>query len=140
MARIAFSIWNERIAPVFDVARHFWIIELADGRITGQTGRRFSTDDPDERALRLASMGVEQVVCGAISRHGCQALTEKGLKVVSFVAGELEQVVQACLCGSLDNGELAMPGCGRTGARRTRRGGCRRLERGNSEKGGIENA
>jgi len=119
--RIAFSLWNERIAPVFDVARHFWIIDVEEGRIVGQTGRRFSSDDPQERAMRLSTLQVEQLVCGAITRSSYQALAERGMQVVSFIAGDLDQVIHAYLADQLKDGELNMPGCHRGkrhGARR----------------------
>ncbi|MGB4598711.1 MAG: NifB/NifX family molybdenum-iron cluster-binding protein [Trichlorobacter sp.] len=119
--RTAFSLWNERIAPVFDVARHLWIVDAEDGRIIGQTGRRFSSDDPQERALRLTTLQIEQLVCGAITRSSYEALVERGIRVVSFIAGDLNQVVHAWLADRLKEGELNMPGCNRGkrhGARR----------------------
>lgn len=119
--RTAFSLWNERIAPVFDVARHLWIVDAEDGRVIGQTGRRFSSDDPQERALRLTTLQVEQLVCGAITRSAYEALVERGIQVVSFIAGDLNQVVHACLADQLKDGGLNMPGCHRGkrhGARR----------------------
>jgi predicted Fe-Mo cluster-binding NifX family protein len=126
VTRTAFSLWNERIAPVFDVARNLWIIDSVDGQVVGQTGRRFSSDDPCERALRLTGLQVELLVCGAITRSSYDALTERGIQVVSFVAGDLEQVVQACLTDRLKDGHLAMPGC-RGGKRHgVRRHPCRR--------------
>jgi len=111
VTKIAFSIWNKRIAPVFDVARHLWIIETEGMDIVGQSERRFATDDTQERVLRLVTLQVDQLICGAITRGSSDALTERGIKVVSFVAGGLEQVVQACLTDSLKDGHLAMPGC-----------------------------
>ncbi len=111
MTKTAFSLWNERIAPVFDVARNFRIVETIEKGIIGQSERRFSTDDTQERVLRLATLQVEQLVCGAITRSSCYALTEHSIQVVSFVAGELEQVIQAWLSGSLTDGHFAMPGC-----------------------------
>jgi predicted Fe-Mo cluster-binding NifX family protein len=119
--RTAFSLWNERIAPVFDVAKHLWIVDVAEGRIVGQTGRRFSSDDPRERAMRLTTLQVEQLVCGAITRSSYDALTEHGIQVISFITGDLNQVVQACLKDRLKDGSLAMPGC-----RRGKRHGARR--------------
>lgn len=111
MTRTAFSFWNDRIAPVFDVARNLRIVETTEGVIIGQAERRFSTDDAQERALRLATLQVEQLVCGAITRSSCDALTERSIQVVSFVAGELEQVIQAWQSDNLTDGHFAMPGC-----------------------------
>ena len=111
VTKIAFSIWNKRIAPVFDVARHLWIIDTDRGDIVAQSERRFATDDTQERVLRLVTLQVDQLICGAITRGSSDALAERGIKVVSFVAGGLEQVVQAWQSDSLKDGHLAMPGC-----------------------------
>ena len=123
--RTAFSLWNERIAPVFDVARHIWIIDTTERQIVGQTGRRFSSDDPHERALRLSSLQVEQLVCGAITRTAYEALADRGIQVVSFVAGDIEQVIQAWLDDRLKNGDLTMPGCSKDKRHGVRRHHCR---------------
>lgn len=128
MTRIAFSLWNERIAPVFDVAKNLWIVDAIEGKIVGQTGRRFSGDDPQERSMRLATLQVEQLVCGAITRSSFDALTERGIKVVSFVAGDIEQVLQAWLSGRLNDGHLAMPGCNRGKRHRSQRNRCNQHE------------
>lgn len=125
MTRTAFSLWNERIAPVFDVARSLWIIDAADGCLLDQTGRRFSSDDPRERAMRLSTLQVEQLVCGAITRSSYEALEERGIQVVSFVAGDLEQVIEACLTDRIKDGHLAMPGCRRGKRHGVRRHPCR---------------
>lgn len=113
VTRTAFSFWNDRIAPVFDVARNLRIVEATESRVTDQTGRRFSTDNAQGRALRLSTLQVEQLVCGAITRSSCDALTERSIQVVPFAAGKREQVIQAWLSGSIIDGHLAMPGCHR---------------------------
>jgi len=71
--------------------------------------------------MRLTTLQVGQLVCGAITRSSYEALTEQGIQVISFIAGDLEQVIQACLSDRLNDGQLAMPGC-----RRGKRHGARR--------------
>lgn len=111
MTRTVISLWNGRIAPVFDVARNFWVVETTKEGIIAQYERRFPTDDARERAQLLATLQADHLVCGAITRYFHEALTEHGIQVVSFVAGELEQVIQACMSNTLTDGRLAMPGC-----------------------------
>ena len=127
MTRIAISLWNMRIAPVFDVARHLWIIETVESAVVSQSERRFATDDTQERALRLTTLQVDQLICGAITRTSYDALSERGIKVISFVAGGLEQVIQAWLSDSLTDGHLAMPGCRRGKRRGAREYPCKQL-------------
>jgi predicted Fe-Mo cluster-binding NifX family protein len=118
VTKIAFSLWNKRIAPVFDVARNLWIVETDENVIIGQSGKRFATDDTQDRALRLTTLQVNQLVCGAITRSSSEVLAGHGIRVISFIAGGLEQVIQAWLSDSLKDGHLAMPGC-RKGKRRS---------------------
>ncbi|MHB8121936.1 MAG: NifB/NifX family molybdenum-iron cluster-binding protein [Desulfuromonadaceae bacterium] len=127
MTRIAISLWNKRIAPVFDVARHLWIVETSGDSIVGQSERRFASDDTQERVRRLTALKVEQLICGAITRSSCDALTERGIIVISFVAGGLEQVIQAWLFDTLKDGHLAMPGCGRGKRHGAREYPCKQL-------------
>jgi len=110
VTRAAFSLWNDRIAPVFDVARNLLIVDTAQGAETGRIERRFSGDSPQERAMRLASLQVDHLVCGAITRETADALQDRGIQVVSFVSGQLEQVIQAWLHGHLHERSLHMPG------------------------------
>ena len=118
MTRTAFSVWNERIAPVFDVARHIVVIDSFDGQVVGKKVCRFSNDKYFDRAVRLSKLKVEQLVCGALSRGAYEAVSGRNIRVVSFVAGDLNQVVLAWLSSHLDDANLAMPGCG--GAFRTK--------------------
>lgn len=117
----AFTVWNSRIAPVFDVARQVIILE---GDATGD-GQIVSLDNcsPQEKIRRLEEAGVNQLICGAISRPLCRLAQSRGIQVLPFVTGDQSDVVEAWKKGCLQEGAFAMPGCGR---RRKRRGGCQR--------------
>lgn len=128
--RTALSIWNNRIAPLFDVARHLWVVELSAGRITGQTAAQFPDDNLLDRVMQLRGLQVEQLVCGAITRSAAELLTSSGIRVNSFIAGEVDQILLAVQAGRLGDEKLKMPGCQRgrchAAAGRTGRPGCSR--------------
>jgi len=109
--KTAFAIWNQRIAPQFDAARHLCIVEAQAGTILNQRLEVFRTQQPVNKVRRLADLGVEALVCGAISR-AIQALVEaQGIRVIPLVAGELSEVIQAWIQGGrLGEGKFAMPG------------------------------
>jgi predicted Fe-Mo cluster-binding NifX family protein len=56
-------------------------------------------------------LGVETLICGAISEPVHRELTVRGVKVLRFVAGEIDEVVQAFIAGTLPAPALSMPGC-----------------------------
>ena len=107
MSRIALHHWQDRIAPVFDVGgRSLVLTERDDVREEHVLVRC----EPLHRAEDLLRLGVGTLICGAISRPMQEAVLAGGIKVVGFVAGDLEQVIEAWERGNLDE-TFDMPGC-----------------------------
>jgi len=109
--KAAFATWNQRIAPVFDVARQIHMVETESGRVIRETRRVLPEEMPIQKAQRLADMGVDTLVCGAISRAMYAIITAYGIQLIPFVAGNLAEVIHAFLDGSIENDFFAMPGC-----------------------------
>ena len=109
--KVAFANWGNRIAPVFDTASEIHIIETETGRVVRTTQETLAEDLPARKILRLAEMGVSTVVCGAISRPTYGLATAYRIHIVPFVAGDLDEVIQAWLTGNLGRDRFAMPGC-----------------------------
>jgi predicted Fe-Mo cluster-binding NifX family protein len=70
-------------------------------------------------------MGVETLVCGAISRELEALLVEEGILVIARICGTIDDVLNAYAAGTLGAPQYAMPGCCGQGRRRFR-GRCRR--------------
>ena len=119
--KTAFAYWDDRIAPVFDIARRIHVVEAESGRILSETGEVLAEDLPAPKAHRLVELGVGTLVCGAISRPFHEMVAAYGIRVIPFVAGDLSEVIQAWLGGNLERDTFAMPGC--SGRGRGRRSG-----------------
>lgn len=113
--KIAVTIWNDRIAPVFDVARDIRLVEVIDGRMADPQEDILPGELPVQKALRLVELGVDTLICGAISRPVGAMIASYGIQVVPFVAGNPEAVVMAWLKGGLTEEVFLMPGCRRRG-------------------------
>jgi predicted Fe-Mo cluster-binding NifX family protein len=109
--KAAFSVWDNRIAPVFDVARQLHLVEAKSGRIVSETEEAFADDFPLRKAMLLAELGIDILICGAISRSLAETIATYGIRVIPFVAGELGDVKCAWLSGGEDIRRFAMPGC-----------------------------
>lgn len=119
--KAAFSFWKGRIAPVFDVARHVLIVEVESGRIIREVEKDLPQNNPGRKIKRLAGIGIDTLVCGAISRFMHELITSHGINVISFVSGDLREVIRAWGQDKIDEADFAMPGC----CRRLRtRSGC----------------
>ena len=102
--KIAIAHWQSRVSPVFDVADRLFLITIEDSREVLRESLRLASQDPFERARKLAERGVEVLLCGAVSSALEKALTAAGIQVLGFLGGELESIVAAFLVGQLDDG------------------------------------
>ncbi|MCG2720721.1 MAG: hypothetical protein L6290_01735 [Thermodesulfovibrionales bacterium] len=109
--KTAFAYWDNRIAPVFDSARQIHVVETESGRIVAETDEVMTNDLSVKKVFRMVDLGVSTLVCGAISKPLHAMVIASGIRVNSFVAGDLRKVIKAWLDGSLDSGKFAMPGC-----------------------------
>lgn len=127
--RTAFAVWNERIAPVFDVARQIRLVQAESGRVVNSMDTSLPDDQGTGKGIRLAELGVHTLICGAISRSTHSLVESHGIRVIPFVSGDFQKVVQAWLDGDLKEESFSMPGCcGRRGRRRVRARDRRRID------------
>ena len=87
---------------------------------------------PAARAKRMADLGVNTLICGAISAPLETMLLSAEVRVIAHACGPVEQVLRAFLAGRLPDDAFLMPGCG--GLRRRHRG----RRRGNRQKLNVE--
>jgi predicted Fe-Mo cluster-binding NifX family protein len=118
--RIAVPDWQGRVSPVFDVAAHLVLAEVEDGRIVERRTAALENDGLSARAARIASLGVEVLICGAISRPLELALVNRGVQVVPQTCGEVPDVLASFAKGKFSGKAFLMPGCGGRRRRRLR--------------------
>ena len=111
MGRIAIPTWNGRVSPVFDTASRLLVVEAGEG---GECSR-FETDITENflpsKTMRLTGLGVDTLICGAISRPLAYMITTAGIKLIPWISGQVEDVLQAFLRGNLFDTQFMMPGC-----------------------------
>ncbi len=109
--KVAVPDWEGRVSPVFDVARQVLLVDLDDEDNGVRHTESLGSLGPHDRARRLADLGVNVLVCGAISWPLETLLTASGIRVVPLICGNVEEVVRAFREGTLENERFAMPGC-----------------------------
>ena len=119
--KIGLTVWNGWISPVFDVCREALVLEIDDGDIVSMNRVGLDTATPLQKIERLVELGVDTLICGAISEAVHTEARHRGLTVAGFVTGQIDRVVQAFISGGLPTPEFSMPGC--RGTRRRFRGG-----------------
>lgn len=120
--KVALTIWEGRISPVLDVSREALVLNLVKGRVASRSTEPLGGPDPIATLRKLVELGIETLICGAVSEPLYRELTDRGMRVIGFVSGGVDEIVAAFLAGRLNDQAFVMPGCG--GQRRFRhRGG-----------------
>lgn len=107
---IAVPSFQGRVSPVFDVAARLVLVRMANGNSERLEVMLVDTE-PLAIVRSVADLGVDVLICGAISKPLEAALVQVGVRVVSEVCGSIEEVIQAFHTGNLHESAFQMPGC-----------------------------
>jgi predicted Fe-Mo cluster-binding NifX family protein len=110
--RVAIAVLNDRISPVFDTSSRVLLVDVEEG---AERQRRLVEMGADlsqtQRAQRLTELGVNVLICGAISRVLEGFVSAAGIVVIPWVSGPVEGVLRAYLMKRLSDTRWKMPGC-----------------------------
>jgi predicted Fe-Mo cluster-binding NifX family protein len=112
--KIAMPVWENKISPVLDTASRLLVLELKGGDMS-----RFEIylDERDlsKRCLRIMGLGVDTLICGAVTRHFSDMLNALGIDLITGISGQPDDVLRACFEGRLAHSKYLMPGWNREG-------------------------
>ncbi len=109
--KIVIPHFSGRVSPVFDVAEHFYLIEVENGEELSRRDLNIPGVGIFDKAKIFLQVGAEVVICGAITQVQESALSSNGIHLFPFVCGELDEVLAAFNRGELAEGACKMPGC-----------------------------
>jgi len=111
--KIAIPVWDNRISPVFDTASRLLIVEVEDQKEVSRFETTLDDQELSRRCLRIQGLGIDMLICGAISRPYSRRLIASGINIISEISGHAEEVLEAYLQGTLSHPRFLMPGCKR---------------------------
>jgi predicted Fe-Mo cluster-binding NifX family protein len=110
---------------VFDFAHGLLLVDIENGQQMHRSEISLRPESAAQRASRLKSLGINVLICGAISRPLMGMLTTSGIEVLPYVTGPVDGILQAYMTGRLGQPEFISPGFW-PGARKAFRGWRRR--------------
>jgi len=125
--KIAISIYDGNVSNVFDFAHRLLLVDIENDKELNRSDVELKNQSLPQRANQLKALGVDVLICGAISRALANMVTASGIEVLPYVTGHVDNVLGAYLTGQLVRPQFSMPGCW-PGARKgfgRRRRGCR---------------
>lgn len=108
--KIAIPHWQGRISPVFDVSNELCLLRIEKGREIERHYYVLTHWNVFKRTKEMCDLGVNVLLCGAVSNALETALISSGIRVVGFLCGDLNEVVHAFLQGESVHNRFLMPG------------------------------
>jgi len=108
--RLVLTVWKNRISPVADSARQILVVDAGNNMILDRRTESFESESVFHRAKMIADLGAEIFICGAISDFFSSLLEGNGIRLISFICGEVEEVLCAYFGNSLHCPEFMMKG------------------------------
>ena len=109
--KVAIPIWEGKVSPLFDTASKVLVFDIEDAKAVLRFQTTLGEQDLRRRCSRLKGLGVELLICGAISWQLRDILMGAGIKVIPWISGQTDEVIQAYIEGRLNDARYLMPGC-----------------------------
>ena len=107
--KLGISVWNNKISPVFDAAKTLRIFEIKGDRIEAQRDVDISSGNLVSKASQVVDTGVKTIICGAVSRQFSSFLENYGVKLISWIRGDIKQVLNSYIKKDLLIPEFFLP-------------------------------
>jgi predicted Fe-Mo cluster-binding NifX family protein len=96
------------VSPVFDVANRFLVVDIENGVVTREENHDLHSGG---RVEKLSKLGVDVLICSAISWPVEAMVWLAGIEVVSDICGAADEVIAAYVKGVRDLARFHSPGC-----------------------------
>ncbi|MFH1999967.1 MAG: NifB/NifX family molybdenum-iron cluster-binding protein [Planctomycetota bacterium] len=109
--KVAIPVFQNRVSPVFDWSTRLLVIETDQGCEIRREELTLSADSATSRIDSLAGLSIEVLLCGGISAPLFALVRSRGIRVVPWISGEVNEVIPAFLKGKIPGKGFYMPGC-----------------------------
>jgi len=110
VVKIAIAHWQDRVSPVFDVSDSLFLVDIDKAGRKKHRTVMLTHRHPLQRAREVADLGVDVLICGAISHALERFLIGAGIEVNCFICGNIDVVTEAYFDGQLAQDRFQMPG------------------------------
>jgi predicted Fe-Mo cluster-binding NifX family protein len=109
--KVALTVWDDRISPVFDSAHMLLIAEIKDNEVIKRQYMTFDPGIPLQLSNMLKGQDISVIICGAISEVPANRLEAAGMELIPFISGNIDEILEKYSRGIPINKEYIMPGC-----------------------------
>jgi len=120
---VALTVWGKRISPVFDSAQRLLISEIENSKVINRTYKTFDPESTHQLTSLLNKQKISVLICGAISEEPANMIETCGIKLIPFISGTVDEVLQSYAQRNSIIPTYLMPGCRRNRQRQSKNKG-----------------
>lgn len=109
--KLAIPRFGEEVAPCFEYSATIAIFTIRRRRVVDQTDFTLQSREALDRVRLLRDQGVDALICGGVHAFFEDMLVDHGIRVISWVSGDVDKLLRRFLHGQL------VPGVKRQGYR-----------------------
>lgn len=112
--KIAISTDRDKVSPHFGRCPQFTIIEVENNKLIDKKVIENPGHHPGYLPQYLNEIGVSCIVAGGMGMRAKELFGQTGIETILGIEGEIEEVVDKIIDGSLEGGEgICQPGLGK---------------------------
>jgi len=102
--KIAIPVFQTKISPRFDSTQGFILLQIEKRNVMKREELPTKDWPSSAKIKQLADLGVDTLICGGIDLESMQQLNFNGIKIYSWITGEIEDAVTRFLNQGLESG------------------------------------
>ena len=102
--RVAIPVFQSKISPRFDSTQEFVLLEIEKSKVMKREDLPTKGWPLSAKLNQMVDLNVDTLICGGIDLESMQHLSFSGIKVYSWITGEVEDVVTCFLNRGLESG------------------------------------
>ncbi len=108
--KIAITTWGNRVSPVFDSAATLMIAEVKNLKVISRIFEAFNPKNTTQILSVLNNNKIDVLICGAITDIQSKPIEQSGVKLISFITGNADEVLISLFKKSHKISDFLMPG------------------------------
>lgn len=102
MKTIAISVFGNRISSRLDVSEKFMLIKIENHKVKNKETFLLEGNNTSKRLDTLLQLRPDVLICGGLTEFCKKRLSNNKIKVIPWVQGETDQILDLYLKGSLN--------------------------------------
>ena len=107
--KVAIPVFHTKVSPRFDSTQEFVLLQIEKNDVIKRENLPTKNWPSSAKIKQLVDLEIDTLICGGIDLESMQQLSFNGIKIYSWITGEIEDAVTRFLNQGLESGIILGP-------------------------------